>query len=146
MISAKPSKSPMFRSRFYPKLDHRSTVFKPWTTCEVNRRLGEYCTELYVSQTGRAHLLLLSKTPGGAGGAIGVITLEGGHSPIPYSRLTDVCCFAPDIIEVGRIVHGGLCSIDLGFRKLSPRKSLTRQTDMRTTDTRNARRGERLLQ
>jgi len=31
----------------------------------------------FVSQTGRAHLLLLSKTPGGAGGAIGVITLEG---------------------------------------------------------------------
>ncbi|KAF9644689.1 DUF21-domain-containing protein [Thelephora ganbajun] len=31
-------------------------------------------------QTGRAHLLLLTKTPGEAGGAIGVITLEGEHS------------------------------------------------------------------
>ncbi len=29
------------------------------------------------SQTGRAHLLLVSNTPGTAGGAIGVITLEG---------------------------------------------------------------------
>lgn len=29
------------------------------------------------SQTGRAHLLLISNTPGMAGGAIGVITLEG---------------------------------------------------------------------
>ena len=29
------------------------------------------------SQTGRAHLLLISNTPGIAGGAIGVITLEG---------------------------------------------------------------------
>jgi len=33
-------------------------------------------TESY-SQTGRAHLLLVSRTPGKAGGAIGVITLEG---------------------------------------------------------------------
>lgn len=29
-----------------------------------------------ISQTGRAHLLLISKTPGKAGGALGVITLE----------------------------------------------------------------------
>jgi len=29
------------------------------------------------SQTGRAHLLLISRTPGVSGGAIGVITLEG---------------------------------------------------------------------
>lgn len=28
------------------------------------------------SQTGRAHLLLISSTPGLAGGALGVITLE----------------------------------------------------------------------
>jgi metal transporter CNNM len=34
-------------------------------------------TELTYSQTGRAHLLLISNTPGSAGGAIGVITLEG---------------------------------------------------------------------
>jgi hypothetical protein len=31
----------------------------------------------HCSQTGRAHLLLISNTPGIAGGAIGVITLEG---------------------------------------------------------------------
>lgn len=29
------------------------------------------------SQTGRAHLLLISRTPGLPGGAIGVLTLEG---------------------------------------------------------------------
>ena len=29
------------------------------------------------SQTGRAHLLLISNTPGKEGGAIGVVTLEG---------------------------------------------------------------------
>jgi metal transporter CNNM len=33
--------------------------------------------DLSYSQTGRAHLLLVSNTPGIAGGAIGVITLEG---------------------------------------------------------------------
>ena len=33
----------------------------------------------FPSQTGRAHLLLLSKTPGEAGGAIGVLTLEGEY-------------------------------------------------------------------
>lgn len=31
---------------------------------------------LVSSQTGRAHLLLISSTPGFAGGAIGVVTLE----------------------------------------------------------------------
>jgi hypothetical protein len=30
-----------------------------------------------ISQTGRAHLLLISHTPGVAGGAINVINLEG---------------------------------------------------------------------
>ena len=37
--------------------------------------LGAY--GLIFSQTGRAHLLVISNTPGIAGGAIGVITLEG---------------------------------------------------------------------
>jgi metal transporter CNNM len=32
---------------------------------------------MHYSQTGRAHLLLVSRTPGIAGGGIGVITLEG---------------------------------------------------------------------
>lgn len=34
-------------------------------------------SQCFPSQTGRAHLLLVSRTPGVAGGAIGVITLEG---------------------------------------------------------------------
>lgn len=29
------------------------------------------------SQTGRAHLLLISETPGREGGALGIVTLEG---------------------------------------------------------------------
>ncbi len=33
------------------------------------------------SQTGRAHLLLISSTPGKEGGAIGIVTLEG-KSPL----------------------------------------------------------------
>lgn len=32
---------------------------------------------LVTSQTGRAHLLLISRTPGIPGGGIGVISLEG---------------------------------------------------------------------
>ena len=32
---------------------------------------------LFLSQTGRAHLLLISSTPGKEGGAIGIVTLEG---------------------------------------------------------------------
>jgi hypothetical protein len=55
------------------------------------------------SQTGRAHLLLVSATPGSAGGALGVITLEGHFhlpslSPANNSR-TSICAPA-DIIEV----------------------------------------------
>jgi len=38
--------------------------------------MHQQLTESY-SQTGRAHLLLVSRTPGKVGGAIGVITLEG---------------------------------------------------------------------
>lgn len=52
------------------------------------------------SQTGRAHLLLVSTTPGVAGGALGVITLEGKIEPRSvYALLTDpfIC---EDIIEV----------------------------------------------
>ncbi|KAF9806703.1 hypothetical protein IEO21_08578 [Rhodonia placenta] len=40
-------------------------------------------------QTGRAHLLLLSKTPGEEGGAIGVVTLEGEHEEIISEEIVD---------------------------------------------------------
>ena len=36
---------------------------------------------VFLSQTGRAHMLLVSRTPGRAGGAIGVVTLEGVCRP-----------------------------------------------------------------
>jgi hypothetical protein len=39
------------------------------------------------SQTGRAHLLLISRTPGQFGGAIGVVTLEGKLSRRPVSLI-----------------------------------------------------------
>lgn len=64
-----------------------STVSRPWTTCECQSRTRS--SPLFLkndfSQTGRAHLLLISETPGIAGGAIGIITLE-------------------DIIEVNRAI------------------------------------------
>lgn len=52
------------------------------------------------SQTGRAHLLLISRTPGFAGGAIGVISLEGKHTRqlVVCSDEADIAL--PDIIEV----------------------------------------------
>src|ERR1700691_5372819 len=37
----------------------------------------EFLMSARISQTGRAHLLLISRTPGIPGGAMGVITLEG---------------------------------------------------------------------
>jgi hypothetical protein len=40
-------------------------------------------------QTGRAHLLLVTKTPGTAGGALGVITLEGELSGIAFLASAD---------------------------------------------------------
>ncbi|KAG6333307.1 hypothetical protein ID866_5784 [Astraeus odoratus] len=40
-------------------------------------------------QTGRAHLLLISRTPGIAGGAIGVITLEGSWQEIISEEIVD---------------------------------------------------------
>lgn len=53
----------------------------------------------HFSQTGRAHLLLVSNTPGLAGGAIGVITLEG-MSRIEYCRgICDNEWTYTDIIE-----------------------------------------------
>jgi hypothetical protein len=45
------------------------------------------------SQTGRAHLLLVSRTPGKAGGALGVVTLEGTcvNILVPFVALTNYC-------------------------------------------------------
>ena len=75
------------------------------------------------SQTGRAHLLLISRTPGKAGGAVGVITLEGrlrhslpkesaANTPHRYHRGILRFCFS-------RAVFIKLTS----FRKSSQRKS-----------------------
>ncbi|KAH9172890.1 hypothetical protein EDB89DRAFT_1962930 [Lactarius sanguifluus] len=53
----------------------------------------------HCSQTGRAHLLLISNTPGISGGAIGVITLEG-TSQFKYEELAPVSITDhTDIIE-----------------------------------------------
>ena len=85
--------SPSFLYLFYPKLILRSTASKRWTTCKslplsdfdhssyhklLTRFHLRFRTPFLCSQTGRAHLLLLSKTPGIEDGAIGVVTLEGG--------------------------------------------------------------------
>lgn len=59
----------------------------------------------FPSQTGRAHLLLLSKTPGEAGGAIGVITLEGEYFTSSGFHLPAKICFVLDIIEVGLVLR-----------------------------------------
>ncbi|KAG6824967.1 hypothetical protein H0H92_005286 [Tricholoma furcatifolium] len=48
-------------------------------------------------QTGRAHLLLLSNTPGRAGGAIGVITLEGVLTHLSFTLILPTSSL--DIIE-----------------------------------------------
>ncbi len=55
----------------------RSTVSKHWTICTYLGLDTTESTNASFSQTGRAHLILISRTPGIAGGAIGVITLEG---------------------------------------------------------------------
>jgi metal transporter CNNM len=55
----------------------------------------------HASQTGRAHLLLISQTPGKPGGAIGVITLEGASLlyPFPTCSSDRLIAFCADIIE-----------------------------------------------
>lgn len=67
--------------RFCQRPGRRLTAFRLWTICAhapcpLRNRLAARA-KLAFSQTGRAHLLLISNTPGIAGGAIGVITLEG---------------------------------------------------------------------
>jgi metal transporter CNNM len=53
------------------------------------------------SQTGRAHLLLISRTPGKPGGALGVITLEGAEGLVVLLYITLILSSNwLDIIEV----------------------------------------------
>lgn len=54
--------------------------------------------DFYDSQTGRAHLLLISNTPGKEGGAIGVVTLEGPLAN-PSSLIIYILTISLDIIE-----------------------------------------------
>ena len=44
---------------------------------ELDLANGVFLKKILSSQTGRAHLILVSITPGKPGGAIGIITLEG---------------------------------------------------------------------
>lgn len=74
------------------------------------------------SQTGRAHLLLISKTPGVGGGAIGVITLE-------------------DVIEVAFCLCLVMCIAELFTRKSYLRRLWMRRIDMRTIIISGGRRG-----
>lgn len=61
---------------------------------------------MFRSQTGRAHLLLVSHTPGKAGGAIGVVTLEGMYSSFPLKYILITTGKNPDIIEVANNLFG----------------------------------------
>jgi len=87
MILAKLFLYRLFPYLFCQKPVHLSTASRPWTTCEYQSqaKCGPSFLKNDFSQTGRAHLLLISETPGIAGGAIGIITLE-------------------DIIEVNRAI------------------------------------------
>ena len=79
MIHRNAGLCPSSFSRFCQRRSPRSIVSRHWTTCAqllIDSTMRAR-TEPTFSQTGRAHLLLISNTPGIAGGAIGVITLEG---------------------------------------------------------------------
>ena len=81
LVKLYPSRHFLFR--FYQRPCRRSIAFRLEIICKL------YAIRLTIiektetvspySQTGRAHLLLISRTPGMAGGAIGVITLEGNY-------------------------------------------------------------------
>ena len=74
----KPFRFQRFLFPFSLKHIHPLAVSKPWITCKPLEAAFMTLTDLSVySQTGRAHLLLISRTPGSVGGAIGILTLEG---------------------------------------------------------------------
>ncbi|KZP11891.1 hypothetical protein FIBSPDRAFT_755920, partial [Athelia psychrophila] len=85
-------------------------------------------------QTGRAHLLLISRTPGVAGGAMGVITLEGA-SPLSPSPPSPICSQRPRMLTAALCV---VCCAQTSSRRSSPRRSWTRRTGTRTTRARSA--------
>lgn len=53
---------------------------------------------IHFSQTGRAHLLLISETPGKEGGALGIVTLEGRFFFISVHHFL-TCDLNIDVIE-----------------------------------------------
>jgi hypothetical protein len=92
-------------------------------------------TSCSASQTGRAHLLLISRTPGKAGGAMGVVTLEGTIKPL-LALVTWQADFEVDIIEVTSSfppVEPRLYLMLILIRKSSLKRSLMKRIDMKTT-------------
>lgn len=95
---------------FYRRHIHRSVVFGRWITCECQIGCFEKSHWWWVtccSRTGRAHLLLISRTPGVAGGAIGIVTLEGrclSNHGIDLDFVCYMCYFSLDIVEVSFVV------------------------------------------
>jgi len=100
----KPFRSRHFLSPFFLKHTPPSVVSKPWIICRRIHAPTIPTIDLSVhSQTGRAHLLLISRTPGSVGGAIGILTLEG--TVLKISSLSCLCndvlsIAVPDVIEV----------------------------------------------
>lgn len=93
---------------FYRRHIHRSVVFGRWIICGCPSSCldtSHWWWVTYCSRTGRAHLLLISRTPGVAGGAIGIVTLEGrclsNHGTVLDFYLSG---FSLDIVEVSLII------------------------------------------
>jgi metal transporter CNNM len=73
---------PAFRYQFSPRPTPALTASRHSITCAVYYLYPLSCLadNTVYSQTGRAHLILITRTPGETGGALGVITLEGTKS------------------------------------------------------------------
>jgi len=85
------------------------------------------------SQTGRAHLLLISLSPGIEGGALGVVTLEGMPN-YPIRRTLLISPGAVDIIEVrAKLFSVNQPRANHAHRKWSQKRSSMRLTDGLTT-------------